>query len=271
MVDPLETPRSVADLYLARGDEVQVFRPILTGDVFSGIEIPGVERIAGDEELLAMVVSHPCTMRAGHVLKPGLQMVRVVRHELFELKAWSNGHYDKMPLPELSEWVDADDYLGEDGAAEVALRRQETFHVALLEERGRVATEALDLRRRRACLSAEGIALLQQRMSVGDNRFVPPVEELAKVCDAVLVEAELLEQWSEALVSPSCYEDPERLSQELARVAADFDQELSRKRPAEKGSFTLREDLAAVRRRPNARRTILRLLAELADQQRQVG
>jgi len=42
----LEQPRSADDLYLAREadlDRVTVYRPIMTGDVFRDIDIPGVE------------------------------------------------------------------------------------------------------------------------------------------------------------------------------------------------------------------------------------
>jgi hypothetical protein len=50
----LDRPASADELYLARGDEVEPYRPVLTGDVFSGVSIPGVPH-----DDLGMVISHP--------------------------------------------------------------------------------------------------------------------------------------------------------------------------------------------------------------------
>lgn len=59
MADDLDKPETDDDLYLARGEEVPPARPLMTGDVFAGITIPGVS----DEPAAGMAVTHPCSMR----------------------------------------------------------------------------------------------------------------------------------------------------------------------------------------------------------------
>jgi hypothetical protein len=43
MPDELEAPETASSLYLARGADVNIDRPLIQGDVFADIEIPGVE------------------------------------------------------------------------------------------------------------------------------------------------------------------------------------------------------------------------------------
>lgn len=54
----LERPESEDELYLARGDEVDHYRPVIQGDVFREVAIPGVS-----EHEFAMIITHPCTIR----------------------------------------------------------------------------------------------------------------------------------------------------------------------------------------------------------------
>jgi hypothetical protein len=65
----LATYTDPAELYLARGEEVNPNRPLFTGDVILDIPIPGVQD-AGP----AMVVAHPCSIRgpAGRLLETTL-------------------------------------------------------------------------------------------------------------------------------------------------------------------------------------------------------
>lgn len=56
----LETYDDPADLYLARGEEVNPNRPIFTGDVFDEVAIADVQTGG-----LAIVVAHPCSFRVG--------------------------------------------------------------------------------------------------------------------------------------------------------------------------------------------------------------
>src|SRR5438046_3187332 len=92
----LAGPKSAGELYLARGDEVPQSRPLLTGDVFRGVEIPGVDDGPG----LAMIIGHPCSIRDGAHLRSHVPMARVRREAPISLPAW-RGFYGVMPLPEL--------------------------------------------------------------------------------------------------------------------------------------------------------------------------
>ena len=53
----LQTFEKPGDLYLARGDEVNPFRPLFTGDIVADAAIPGVQ-----DGGKAVVVAHPCSM-----------------------------------------------------------------------------------------------------------------------------------------------------------------------------------------------------------------
>ena len=96
--DALERPDAAEHLYLAASpEEVPIARPLMTGDVFTDIVVPGLDN-AG----LAVVLTHPCSMRVDGVnLAPRLLMARVVPSNPIPLKAWRSGHFKVMPLPEL--------------------------------------------------------------------------------------------------------------------------------------------------------------------------
>ena len=72
--DALERPDAAEHLYLAASpEEVPIARPLMTGDVFTDIVVPGLDN-AG----LAIVLTHPCSMRVDGVnLAPRLLMARV--------------------------------------------------------------------------------------------------------------------------------------------------------------------------------------------------
>lgn len=211
-----------SELYLARADEVNVLRPIMQGDVFPNVEIPGVD---DDKESgnLAIVLAHPCSMRRGHQVVDRLRMARLRRRDKFPLKKWSQGHYNVMPLPELR---------GE---------RDEEFFVAVFEEAGRVLTKHLDVETRLACLSWNGLMLMQQRMVFSDTRVVVDTGTLLERSAPVLTEAELLEEWNEETIDASSGTD---LVAELDQQAKAFDDLLSVEQKGDEGeSFTLRERL----------------------------
>src|SRR5688500_9324483 len=107
MPDALEAPESSAELYHARGEDVSVARPLLTGDVVLDIEIPGLD----DGERPAIVLAHPCGMRRGAVLAPKILVARVAPYQEVPLTQWVTSNYKVMPLPacainaEQSHWA----------------------------------------------------------------------------------------------------------------------------------------------------------------------
>src|SRR6266498_1119277 len=141
----LDAPESPDELYEARGDEVSLARPILQGDVFDGIELPGL----GADPGLALILSHACSMRAGPRLKPFVTMGRIKqRSQQIRLEDWSDGYLYALPLPELQN----------PGA-------EDLFFYADFNEISAVRSESLDRQKRVACLSSVGLQLLQQRQA----------------------------------------------------------------------------------------------------------
>jgi hypothetical protein len=84
MAAELEHPRQASDLYIVLGAPVDPYRPYMTGDVFQGIAIPGVEDAESEEaaEQLAMITTHPCSMRDGAKLKSHVEVRRVVNLDI---------------------------------------------------------------------------------------------------------------------------------------------------------------------------------------------
>jgi hypothetical protein len=170
----LDVPPSSGELYLARGTEVEPYRPVMTGDVFSDVAIPGVDGPPGP----AMVLAHPCSMREGAHLRSHLQMAALRDGGPIALEQWT-GHFGVMPLPEL---LTPGDY-----------RQRAVFELA-----GRVPSELLTFDRRIACLSTPGILLLLQRLTFNMTRLAIDQPTLLQSIDYVLEEADLLEEWMRA-------------------------------------------------------------------------
>lgn len=196
----LEAPSDPDALYLARGDEVERLRPVLQGDVFEDAEIPGLPL----ETTLAVVLTHPCSMRtSGGALRERLAVARVREYRYVAPEDWPTGHYRVLPMPRLRPG-------------------HENQHLAAdFEMLGTVASSDLLLDRRIACLSDYGIAVLQQRRVHNDTRLVVELEVLHEQAAPNLEEAELLHEWLEALVS-----DPQS-DEEVTEQTAAFDAFLS--------------------------------------------
>lgn len=174
----LDQPADDDEIYSAREDEVVRGRPVMQGDVF--VEIP----LAGfDEPVDVALLAHPCTMRgAGGELKPRILAARVSSHEYVPPHRWPEGHFRFFPLPALRTDNGADRH----------------FAVAF-EDISVVSPDDLGVTKRIACLSARGIYLLQQRFVSSLTRVVVPLNDLRQACEHVLEEADLQEEWVEAL------------------------------------------------------------------------
>ena len=168
--EELECPESASDLYLAASpEEVEAARPVLTGDVFPGVVIPGV-----DGDGLGIVLTHPCSMRVDGVrLARRLFMVRVSPSEEIPPSKWGAGNFKVMPLPGLK---------GE-------------HHSARFDEMGLVEAVALPTTERVACMTPYGVNLLQQRFIWYLTRFLVPTHRLGEASEAVFEEADLEEGW----------------------------------------------------------------------------
>lgn len=221
----LDRPRSVDELYLARGDEVEPYRPVITGDVFEGVTIPGTDEDLG----FAIVLAHPCSMRAGAHLRSHVQMATVRRGPPILLEGW-DGNYGVMPLPGLRRPGD--------------LRDRAVFEVSC-----RVPTSILTPERRVACLDTKGILLLLQRLTFNMTRYAPDQDTLLESIDYVLEEVDLMEEWMRARLVLGEGEDPEVAIRDQEQA---FDAILSQ----EINGSTLRNSLRDPKSRATVRRAV---------------
>lgn len=166
----LEPAADPARLYLAVGANVNLCRPIFTGDIFSDIDIPGVGSST------AIVIGHPCSIRGKNGKLAERTPVAAVRaHDQVPAARWSDGHFSKMPL---------------DG-----LPLEAEFHVARLDLFGLALTSELVNAQRLACLSHPGINQLQQRLVFHHTRLAVPTDQFQQAFDHTYEEADLLEEW----------------------------------------------------------------------------
>lgn len=161
-------------LYDERAD-VSRARPLLQGDVFDGIVLPGF----GEEPMKVQIVAHPCAMRTGSNLTPRITVAPVEAHQLVTGTGW-HGNLRVMPLPDLV-----------DGAHFAARFVDVTACPA----------ELLTRTRRMGTLSHRGMYVLQQRLIKHYTRVEMPLEALRSESAAVLTEADLQWGWLEEVLS----------------------------------------------------------------------
>lgn len=162
-------------LYEERG-EVSWARPLLQGDVFDGIILPGF----GEEPMKVQIINHPCAMRVGANLLPRITVAPVVSHSVVVGERGWNGNLRIMPLSEL--W----------GGDNFATKFIDVTAAPL---------ELLTRSCRIATLSHQGIYVLQQRLIKHYTRVEMPLELLRNESAAVLAEAEMQWFWVEEVLT----------------------------------------------------------------------
>ncbi len=196
----LDRPASEDELYLARAGDVDPYRPICQGDIFDQVDIPGLSACPA-----AMVIAHPCVMRAGPRLRAKVTVIPVVTYERVPLERWPTHHLRVFPLPGLDP------------------SHPEQGYAARFDEFGTVEAGALQLEHRIAMLSELGVLLLQQRFVHSLTRAEIPVIRLREASAAVFEELELQENWNLAFARPRV-ETGQPLGEVLAAEAEAFDQ-----------------------------------------------
>lgn len=162
-------------LYDERGD-VSWARPLLQGDVFDGVVLPGF----GDQPMKVQIISHPCAMRAGANLTPRITVAPVKPYPaVIGQRGW-DGNLRVMPLPELI-----------DG---------KHFATKFVDVTAAPA-ELLTRPRRIATLSHQGIYVLQQRLVKHYTRVEMLLELLRREFAAVLAEAVMQWDWIEDVLT----------------------------------------------------------------------
>ncbi|OZB87808.1 MAG: hypothetical protein B7X41_11500, partial [Microbacterium sp. 14-71-5] len=127
--------------------EVPWARPIMQGDVFRNVVLPGF----GEEPRIVQVVMHPCVMRAKNgVLLERLTVATVEPSERVSGAMWER-HFRVMPLPNLlAEGAD---------------------YAARFVEITAAPTAECTLDRRIVALTDPGILILQQRLIMHSTRY----------------------------------------------------------------------------------------------------
>lgn len=177
---PPWTRSSLGALFDERGD-VSRARPLVQGDVFEGVVLPGF----GGEPQLVQIVAHPCAMRSGADLVPRITVAPVVPHQPVTGVGW-NGNLRVMPLPGLLDGINYATRFVDVTAA---------------------PSELLTRARRIASLTHKGIYVLQQRLIKHYTRVEMQLELLRKESAAVLTEAELQWHWIEEILTDAELED----------------------------------------------------------------
>lgn len=236
LADRLDVPASALSIYL---EEASVYRPILTGDVFRGVEVPGsTEQESGYD--LTMIVGHPSAMREGPKLADRVQASPVFPIAGVRRTAWTPDRFDIFPLPCLRDVAKTNGFDIDHRAWAGDLRLAAPISSGLLDVRSRVA-----------CLSAEGVVLLLQRLVHCDTRAAIRLDTLEAVFLPKLNEAELLESWTEEILTAH---PPDDLPAGLAQCAQEFDAFLDM--TDEHNEMSLRTMLGGPRHQPAAERLI---------------
>jgi hypothetical protein len=162
-------------LYDERGD-VSWARPLLQGDVFDGIVLPGF----GDQPMKVQIINHPCAMRTGADLTPRITVAPVEPHQAVVGQRGWDGNLRVMPLAGL---IDGKHFA--------------TKFVDVTAAPAELLTRA----RRIATLSHQGIYVLQQRLVKHYTRVEMPLELLRRESAAVLTEGILQWDWIEAVLT----------------------------------------------------------------------
>jgi hypothetical protein len=162
-------------LYDERGD-VSRARPLLQGDVFDGIVLPGF----GDQPMKVQIINHPCAMRTGANLAPRITVAPVEPYPRVTGQRGWDGNLRVMPLPELTD--------------------EKHFATKLVDVTAAPA-ELLTRARRIATLSHQGIYVLQQRLIKHYTRVDMPLELLRRESASVLAEGELQWDWVEEVLT----------------------------------------------------------------------
>ncbi len=166
----------------------------MQGDVFEDVIIPGLNEGPG----LAMVITHPCSMRRGPHLRLRLLMGRVAARDQPIKLPW-RGNFGLMPLPALF------------------VNQPPGTWALSFEDVGSVSAAALDVDRRVACLDDLGISLLNQRHAHYFTRYAVETAALYEQSANVLAEAELLEDWLAAAIDEESKDWHERAAAETVK------------------------------------------------------
>lgn len=203
------------DLYEERG-AVSFSRPILQGDIFEGVILPGFD----DRPRRVQIVTHPCSMRRGPVINERIQVAPVESHQ--KVSDW-NGHGRVMPLPDLLN----------DGK----------WHATKFVDLTAVSASELTPGRRIASLYHPGIHVLQQRLVWHNTRLTLDLVNFREQSAPVLAEAEMQELWIDTVLDAHG-----RTAEAVEAAGIDFQSWLSEDDHRRRGELDSEANHARLRR-----------------------
>lgn len=181
MSEDLDAPTR-PELIYAFQLQVPLYWPLMQGDVFTDVALPGVGSTTG----LVQVVMHPCSMRKGAGLSERITVAPISTHSTINANTWKR-YARIMPLPDLRE--DGHDYATE------------------MVDISSVAATELCLQNRVASLSNLGIQILQQRIIYFHTRLKVDLPTLQEQSAPILTEAELQADWVETALDNKAESD----------------------------------------------------------------
>lgn len=179
--------------------EVSRSRPLLQGDVFDDIVLPGF----GEDPLTVQVINHPCAMRRGPDLLPRITVAPVIPHQLVSGKSEWQRYLRVMPLAEL---------------------RDDKHYATKFVDVTSASADLLTLDKRIASLTNKGIYVLQQRLVKHYTRLEVPLGLLHKESAPVLEEAHQQWDWVDTVLSGSQQAQLEAVEAEGKQYQAWLDQ-----------------------------------------------
>ena len=204
VADERGKPVPVEILYLG---ETNPYRPIVTGDVFPDVPVPGFPQDDGPR--LTMIVAHPSGMRRGARLEDRIRAAPIVQDDRLNPRKIVPGLPDIFQLPLLPAHI-AGVELGEGRWG------------ARIDLAASVDSSQFDVQRRCLCLSARGVALLVQCIVNSDTRVMVREDTIGTMLAPKLLEIEWLETWNDDLIRP-LVEGGADLHNELLRGADEFE------------------------------------------------
>ncbi|NRQ36619.1 hypothetical protein HII36_33005 [Nonomuraea sp. NN258] len=222
----LSHPDAHEHVYRDWGEVPPLSRPLMQGDVFQDVALPDFD----EPPAMIQVVAHPCSMRRGTILRSRMGVAPLNLQDGRIGKTIWKKNLRVMPLPEL-------------------LGPGKLNYLVDLTERTSVKSERLDLTKRVATLSNDGILLLQQRVIMNDTRLLVPLDRLYEVNRHVLTETELQEDWADTALEGVSEGD---IASALVKANEEFDEWLGAGDPSRRDK--LRNPINHAELRREARR-----------------
>lgn len=190
----LEVPSSSEDVFLSLGEDVNVHRPLLTGDVVTSVDVP----ILGGAPQTVVIVAHPCSMRKNGVeLADLIQVAPVAEYGQAGDSVWRR-HYKVFPFDGLHD-LDKP--------------------VARLELTTLAKSTGLLIENRIACTSRHGINLLRQRLVHHLTRVVVETWQFDEEAAGTYEEIDLWEEWTqESAQAEGAFDDAAQAFHEWIRA-----------------------------------------------------